>query len=285
MGKRQNRKEYTRARMDSGHHGRILLVMVLLGAAAFLPSCFQLCGLMVVDHAYYSALALRNQTRVTSVAADRGTIFDRNMEVFASSVSVENVYLAPRELRQSGTDVNAISAFLGELLGKDPQWIIRQAENRTQRYRQVGTNIDWETAEQIRKYIRENQVRGIHLEPSSMRIYPQGTLAAQVIGFANAAGEGVEGIEAAYNSFLTGASGEVITSKGNNELDMPFSYENFLASRRGANVVLTLDSVVQSCLEKQMEAAIARYDVKNGAFGLVMDCKTGEILAMATLGS
>ena len=285
MGKRQNRKEYTRARMDSGHHGRILLVMVLLGAAAFLPSCFQLCRLMVVDHAYYSALALRNQTRVTSVAADRGTIFDRNMEVFASSVSVENVYLAPRELRQSGADVNAISAFLGELLGKDPQWIIRQAENRTQRYRQVGTNIDWETAEQIRKYIRENQVRGIHLEPSSMRIYPQGTLAAQVIGFANAAGEGVEGIEAAYNSFLTGASGEVITSKGNNELDMPFSYEDFLASRRGANVVLTLDSVVQSCLEKQMEAAIARYDVKNGAFGLVMDCKTGEILAMATLGS
>ena len=77
----------------------------------------------------------------------------------------------------------------------------------------------------------------------------------------------------------------MITSKGNNEMDMPYSYENYLASHTGASVILTLDSVVQSCLEKQMEAAIARYDVQNGAFGLVMNCKTGEILAMATLGS
>jgi len=285
MGKQQNRKEYTRARIDSGHHRRILLVMAILGAAAFLPACFRLFGLMVTDHSYYSALALRNQTRVTPVAADRGTIFDRNMEVLANSVSVENVFLAPRELRQSGADVEAIASFLGELLGKDSQWIVQQAENRKQRYRQIGTNVDSGTAALIRAYIQENKVSGIHLEPSSMRTYPKGTLAAQVIGFANAAGEGVEGIEAAYNSFLTGSSGKVITSKGNNELDMPFSYENYLSSEAGADVILTLDSVVQSCLEKQMEAAIARYDVKNGAFGLVMDCKTGEILAMATLGS
>ena len=68
-------------------------------------------------------------------------------------------------------------------------------------------------------------------------------------------------------------------------MDMPFSYENYLSSRKGDSVILTLDTTVQACLEKQMEAAIARYDVQNGAFGLVMNCKTGEILAMATLGS
>jgi len=285
MGKQQTKKQYGRARLDSGHHRRILLIMALLGLAAFVPPCFRLCRLMVAEYDYYRELALRNQTRVTAVAADRGTIFDRNMEVLAASVRVENVYLAPRELKQSGADVQGISLFLGELLDKDPQWIQEQALNRKQRYRQVGSNVDIETAASIREYIRRNNVSGIHLEPSSMRTYPNGPLAAQVIGFANGAGEGAEGIEAAYNSFLTGKTGKVITAKGNNEMDLPYSYENYIAAGSGANVILTLDKVVQSCLEKQMEAAIARYDVQNGAFGLVMDCKTGEILAMATLGS
>ena len=65
---------------------------------------------------------------------------------------------------------------------------------------------------------------------------------------------------------------------------MPFSYENYLSSQQGGTVILTLDATIQACLEKQMQAAIDRYDVRNGAFGLVMNVKTGEILAMATLG-
>ncbi len=77
----------------------------------------------------------------------------------------------------------------------------------------------------------------------------------------------------------------MITTKGNNEMDMPFSYENFVRAKQGCSVIMTIDATVQQCLEKQMEAAIDRYDVQNGAFGLVMDVNTGEVLAMATLGS
>ncbi len=276
---------YSRVRLDSGHHRRILAVMVLLGIAAFVPPAVRLYQLMVADFGYYSELALRNQTRTTYVNADRGTIYDCNMNVLAVSQSVENVYLDPHELKQSKADVEAISLFLGELLDKDPQWISQQAVNYRQRYRQVGAGVDRDTGSAIREYIRQNNISGIHLEPAAKRVYPMGTLSAQVIGFTNAGGDGVEGVEAAYNSFLSGGSGRVITTKGNNEMDMPFSYENYVASRGGNSVILTLDATVQSCLEKQMEAAIARYDVQNGAFGLVMNCKTGEILAMATLGS
>ena len=276
---------YSRVRLDSGHHRRILAVMVLLGIAAFVPPAVRLYQLMVADFGYYSELALRNQTRTTYVNADRGTIYDCNMNVLAVSQSVENVYLDPHELKQSKADVEAISLFLGELLGEEPGWIAEQAVNFRQRYRQVGAGVDRNTGSAIREYIRQNNISGIHLEPAAKRVYPMGTLAAQVIGFTNAGGDGVEGVEAAYNSFLSGGSGRVITTKGNNEMDMPFSYENYVASRGGNSVILTLDATVQSCLEKQMEAAIARYDVQNGAFGLVMNCKTGEILAMATLGS
>ncbi len=286
MGKKSKQgRSYDRLRFNSGQHRRILLVSLLLGLLAFLPVGVRLYELMIESYDYYAGLALRNQTRTTTVTANRGDIYDRNMNILATSVSVENVYLDPHELKQSKADIARISRFLGELLNKDPDWIAEQAADTAMRYKQVGARIDEETAAKLRAYIRENGISGIHLEPTSQRVYPFSTLAAQVIGFTNASNEGSEGVEAAYDSYLTGSAGKVITTKGNNEMDMPFSYENYISSRQGDSVILTLDTTVQACLEKQMEGAIARYAVQNGAFGLVMNCKTGEILAMATLGS
>ena len=259
--------------------------MALLGVAAFIPVALRLHRLMVVDYEYYSGLALRNQTRSTAVTAHRGVIYDRNMNILACSESVENVYLDPHELKQSKADIPALSQKLGELLQLDPQWIQEQAGDTTKRYKQVAAAVPLETAAAIREYINTEQISGIHLEPNSKRTYPMGTLAAQVIGFTNSSNTGSEGIEAAYNSYLSGKAGKVITTKGNNEMDMPFSYESYLSDQQGCDVILTLDATVQSCLEDEMQKAIERYDVQNGAFGLVMNAKTGEILAMATLGS
>ena len=137
---------------------------------------------------------------------------------------------------------------------------------------------------EIRGYILEKNISGVHLEPSVRRSYPFGDLASQVIGFTNLSGQGSEGIEAAYDAFLSGPMARVLTTKGSNEMDMPFSYENLVVPRESCNLILTLDTTVQSCLENRLREAIAKYDVQNGAFGLVMNCKTGEILAMATLG-
>ena len=285
MAKTTGKKEISRLRWDTGQHSRIIAVMVLLGIVAFMPVLFRLYRLMVAEYDYYSAKALKNQTRTTAVAAERGNIYDRNMNILASSVGVEQVYLDPHELKQAKEDIGLISSFLGEVLDKDPKWIAQQAADFSKRYKQVGSRIGEETAAQIRSFINEYDISGIHLEPGSMRSYPYGTLASQTIGFTNASGEGAEGVEAAYDRYLSGSTGRVITSKGNNEMDMPFSYEAYIRSTAGCSVVLTLDATVQACLEKQMEAAVVRYDVQNGAFGLVMNAKTGEILAMATLGN
>lgn len=278
-------KSIDRLRLSSGQHRRIFVTMAALSVLAFVPVTLRLWSLMVRDYDYYAGLALRNQTRTTQVTAHRGEIYDRNMNILATSVSRENVYLDPHELRQAKVDIEKLAQDLGALLDQDPEWIATQAKDRRQRYKQIGTRIDEETGGKIRSYINENGISGVHLEPTSQRYYPFGSLAAQVIGFTNASNDGSEGVEAAYNSFLSGAAGRVITTKGNNEMDMPFSYESYVSSRQGCSVILTLDTTVQACLEKQMEAAIARYDVQNGAFGLVINAKTGEILAMATLGS
>ena len=277
-------KEYRRLRMDSGQHRRIVVIAAILGLVAFVPVLMRLYRLMVTDYEYYAGLALRNQTRSTGVTADRGAIYDRNMNILACSQSVENVYLDPHELKQSKADIPAIAAKLGQILNLDPDWITLQAADTKMRYKQIAARIHEDVASQIRAFMNEENIAGIHLEPSSQRYYPYGSLASQVIGFTNSSNTGSEGIEAAYNSFLEGTAGRVITTKGNNEMDMPFSYEKYVQSQEGCSVILTLDTTVQACLEKQMQAAIDRYDVQNGAFGIVMDVDTGEILAMATLG-
>ena len=286
MAKKQKRQEENvRIRTDSGHHRRIFALMALLGIIGFIPAALRLYDLMVIDYDYYRDLALRNQSRVTAIAAKRGSIYDRNMKTLACGKSVENVYLNPRELRRAGENMEEISRFLGELLEKDPAWIADQAKDTAMRYKQIAADVEPETAEKIRAYMVREDIAGIHLEPDTARYYPQGSLAAQVIGFTNDSGQGSEGVEAAYNSFLQGTAGKVITSKGNNEMDMPFSYEAYQDSIPGCDVILTLDATVQACLENQMQKAIDRYAVQNGAFGMVMDVKTGEILAMATLGN
>ena len=280
----EEKKRYDRLRRNTGQHRRIFLVALTLGVLAFVPVGLRLYSLMISQYDYYADKALKNQTRTTTVSPERGDIYDRNMNILATNLTVENLYLDPHELKQSKADIDAIAQFLGELLELDPEWIEEQAADRTKRYKQIAPRLSQQTAGKIREFINHNGISGIHLEPSTQRVYPFTTLASQVIGFTNASGEGSEGVEAAYDSWLSGKAGRVITTKGNNEMDMPFSYENYVVSQKGGSLVLTLDWVVQKCLEKQMEAAIARYDVQNGAFGLVMNCKTGEILAMATLG-
>ena len=278
------KKKYERVRANSGHHHRILAVTAVMAFLAFVPVSLRLFDLMVLQYETYAARALRNQSRTTTVSAQRGIIYDINMNILACNQSVETVYLDPHELKQAQEDIGEISVVLGEILDINPEWITQQASDTRMRYKQIASCVDTVTAAAIRSYINRRQISGIHLEPASKRYYPYGTLASQVIGFTNASGVGSEGVEAAYNSFLSGTAGKVITTKGNNEMDMPFSYEKYLQSIPGCDVVLTLDAAVQQSLEHRMEEAIARYDVQNGAFGIVMNVKTGEILAMATLG-
>ncbi len=285
MEKKRKTKEYSRLRLDSGHHKRILASAAVLGLLGFVPVAVRLYGMMVGQNDYYTAQALRNQGRTTQVMATRGDIFDRNMNVLASSQTVENVYLDPQELRQSRADLDLVADTLAKILGKDREKILALSKDLTRRYQQVAAAVDSETAEQIRNFINTQGISGIHLEPSVRRVYPYESLAAQVIGFVNTSGTGSEGLEAKYDTYLQGTAGKVTTTKGNNEMDMPFSVESYRPSEAGCSLVLTLDATVQACLEKQMAAAIDRYAVKNGAFGMVMDVDTGEILAMATLGS
>ncbi len=264
---------------------RIAVLMAIFGVLVFVPLLYKLVRLQIVQHDELSQLAVDNQTRVSSITAARGTIYDRNMNVLAVSADVENVCIDPNELYHSGQDRDAIAQDLADLLDVDKDRILNLMEDTSYRYQIVKRKVEQEEASLVRHYINENEVTGIYLEPDTKRYYPAGALAAQVLGFVGSDNTGLDGIEAAYDGYLTGKSGKIVSAKGNYGTEMLYHHETYFDAENGRDLVLTIDETVQQMLEKHMQESIVQYDVQNGAFGVVMNVDTGEILAMATLGS
>ena len=173
----------------------IFALMICLGILSFCAVAVMLVKLMLIDHDKYEEKAIRNQTRSTSVTASRGTIYDRNMNVLAASSSVENIFLDPLELQQYEVDVNALAENLSRILDVDADWVKEQAADTQYRYKMIKRRQSQEVCDQVRAYISENKIIGVHLEPDSMRYYPYGTLAAQLLGFTNTENVGSEGLE------------------------------------------------------------------------------------------
>ena len=270
---------------------RTLVLMVLFGVVVFIPLIVTLYNLMIRDHDYYEAQAIDNQTRYTSLSASRGQIFDRNMNVLASSKTVETVFIDPNEIAQEMTKpensnlLDHIARGLSEILDVSTDFVYKQAEDKAFRYKVIRRKIPEELADEVRSFVSEDEIKGVYLETDAQRYYPYSSLAAQVMGFVSTDNVGSEGLEAYYDSYLQGTAGKVVTTKGNYGSEMLYTYEKYYDASDGDSLVTTIDQTVQHYLEKNLETAIEKYDIINGAFGIVMDVNSGQILAMANLGS
>ena len=270
---------------------RTLVLMVLCGIVAFVPLIGTLYHLMITEHDYYNEKAIKNQTRSTNLTATRGVIYDANMNVLASSSTVETVFIDPNEIAEqmkqpeNSNLLDQIARGLGEILDVEPSFVYEQAADKQYRYKVIKRKISEELADEVRAFISENSITGVYLETDLKRYYPNSSPAAQALGFVSSDNNGSEGLEAYYNEELSGTAGKVVTSKGNYGSEMLYTYEKYYDASDGSSLITTIDSTVQAYVEKNLQNAIDKYDIKNGAFCIVMDVNTGEIKAMATLGS
>ena len=270
---------------------RTLVLMVLCGIVAIVPLIGTLYHLMITEHDYYNEKAIKNQTRSTNLTATRGVIYDANMNVLASSSTVETVFIDPNEIAEqmkqpeNSNLLDQIARGLGEILDVEPSFVYEQAADKQYRYKVIKRKISEELADEVRAFISENSINGVYLETDLKRYYPNSSLAAQALGFVSSDNNGSEGLEAYYNEELSGTAGKVVTSKGNYGSEMLYTYEKYYDASDGSSLITTIDSTVQAYVEKNLQNAIDKYDIKNGAFCIVMDVNTGEIKAMATLGS
>lgn len=285
-----NRKNENVRRANRIIQTRSFVLMILMGVVMFVLLFFRLFDLQITRHEELQGKAVNQQTRRTVVTANRGTIYDAGGNILAISSSAETIILSPLEIDNAVNDTEnpvswtkeSLAAGLAEILGKDASAIRKRMDNVKSQYEVIQLRADEDTAAKVRSYVDENKIAGVHLVADTKRYYPYGSLAAQVIGFVGDENTGLYGLEAYYEKELEGQSGLVISSKDQAENDMLYTYEQYFAAKNGNDLTLTLDTTIQYYLEKGIESMVDKFSAANGASGIVMDAKTGGILAMAS---
>lgn len=220
--------------------------------------------------------AIEQQTRDSIVSSERGTIYDRNYKVLAQSASTNMVCVVPVNI-ETEEDAQRVASALSDILEVDYDKVLKLCQKNTY-YEIIKRRVEAEEVEKIRAL----NLPGIRLDEDTKRYYPNGNLASHVIGFTGDDNQGLDGVEMVFDSVLKGTAGRIITAKSANGTDMPYEYEQYTDPVQGSDLVLTLDETIQHFAEKHLDMAVAETNVQSGAAAIVMNPKTGEILAMAT---
>lgn len=282
MAQPQKRRPESARRANRIIQTRTLLLLGVFGVLTFVLLFTKLYHWQITEHDELQSVAVRQQTLRTTVEASRGTIYDRNGTILAMSASAEDIFLSPKEIVENDQDQNLIANGLAEILNLDAADILKKMEKTNSQYEILKKKADDELADKVREFINENELRGVFLRPTSKRSYPKGTLASQVIGFANDNG-GSMGLEATYNNELTGENGMVVTARDRDGRSVLYQYDQYFDAENGCDLHTTLDTTIQYYLEKGVQELEARFGTGKGATGIVMDVNTGAVLAMASL--
>ena len=264
---------------------KIILVAFFL-FVAFILITIRLASISIFDHDMYTDKAIGQQLRDSVIMPKRGSIYDRNMNVFAESAACYTVAIAPNNIKSENWDI--IAKNLSEILGVTYENIYDRFSENTY-YSEIMRNVDTPQIKQIEHFIAECfdsgiVINGIDIRESSKRFYPNDELASHIIGFVGRDDYGLYGLESYYDKELSGVPGRLITAKNGKNAEMYYDERAEFYAKEGNSLVLTLDKVVQHYLETVLENAVREHNIQNYASGILMDVTNGEILAMASKG-
>ena len=299
---------------------RLTRYVVLVLAALVVWIVIQIFKVSVTEADKWQELANSQQVRSTVTPASRGTIYDTNGQVLAQSATVYTVYVDPvmlwkdyleknderikelKELIAKGGDRDKIEGyqkkldsikpsdqafpelveFLASTLGVEPEKVRGYCTNKESRYEIIKKNVEKAAAVKIENYLTEEGLDGVRCEPGTKRFYPQGALAANVIGHLSYDGDGIYGLEAYYDDTLRGIDGRVITATARDGTEIPYRYRQSYEAQDGNSLILNVDVNIQYQLEKALDKAVKKTNPHDRACGIIMDPNTGAIRAMAT---
>mgnify|MGYP004460346407 FL=1 len=260
-----------------------ILIMAVVIIFLMTTTVARVFYLTIVRGEELSEKAETQQLKDTEITAMRGTIYDSNGNVLAQSASVWNVFIDPLNIKDKQRDL--IVDEFANLFGYDADEKKEFYERTTHQnhYELVEKKVENNIKEKLSKFVSENKLGGcIGTEQTTKRYYPYGTLASSVIGFTGSDDQGLSGIESYYDEQLTGTNGRIITAKDAKSNNIANDYETSIAATDGDSIVLTINQTIQYYLEKGLRETMNEYQAK-GAYGVVMNCNTGAVLAMSSL--
>lgn len=224
----------------------------------------------------FQKMALDIRLREVPVEAKRGAIYDSNGKELAVSISTDSIYAVPPEVKRSGK-AQEISAKLAPLLGMKESDILVKITKKSF-FQWLKRKIDFNTAQKIKAM----KLPGISTVEESQRYYPKQTLASQILGFAGVDNQGLEGIEKTYDSQLRGVPGRIEIEYDAAGRQLPQALHKYIPPQEGKNLVLTIDEVIQHFAERELDKICASVSKPKSATIIVMEPKTGYILALAS---
>lgn len=265
-----------------GFVGRIMIIGLIL-AFLFTADAGRLFYIQLIKGEDYKNKAESQQLSDTEIPAKRGTIYDSEGNVLAQSATVWTVYLDPSNIKQETTRTKVVD-YLASVFEYDEEKKadLLEKANAASQYKVVEKNVENRVKEKIAEFVSENKLaKVIGFQESTERYYPYGSLASSVIGFMGE-DSGRNGIESYYNEQLTGTNGRLITAKDAKSNSISNDYETTVDPQDGYSLTLTINTTIQYYLEKELKRTLDEYSAK-GCYGVVMNCKTGAVLAMASL--
>ena len=273
------------ARANQNIKKRCLSAVAILLVLGFGMDICRLVYFQVLKADEYRVLAESGQLSDTQIPADRGVIYDSNMEVLAESASAWLVYVNPSKIKDD-KQRKVISKGLSKLLKDedlDEKTIYNKIGNKKYGYVRIKGKIEYETKTAVQNFINENDLYAIVcIDPDTKRYYPYDNFASTIIGMTNIDSDGRVGLELKYNDILTGVPGRIITARDGHSDLMSTNYETKFDAKQGTSLVLTIDKTIQHYLEKGLSQAVIDAEATS-AYGIVMEVDTGAILAMATM--
>ena len=258
---------------DQGINRRRVYFLFILFLIAFSLISHRLVSIQYLNASKYLNEAQFQHVNEFKLYSKRGKILDRNGDELAISLIEKTVYANPREIN----DPKSASDDICEILSADRDDLENKLSNKELGFVYIKRKISSEEADKIARL----KIKGIYIQSESKRYYPRNELAAPIIGFTGTDGNGLYGIEIEYESILRGIDG-----RAEGEIDVfgniiPGNIKTYLEPVDGKDIILTIDSQIQYIAERRLKEVAEEYNAPN-AIAIVMDPKSGEILAMAS---
>lgn len=260
----------------------ILILAILIGRIGLLQ---------FVQGNYLKELAYNQQSINQIISPKRGTIYDSHGQILATSASVDTITINPEKIKDSKVSSNTqalkekVAKAFSDIFGLDYDETLKKVTS-TSNVETIVKKVEQDKVDELKAWMKENKIStGINIDEDTKRYYPHNSVLAQVLGSCGSDNQGLSGIEYEWKDVLSGTPGKIVSSKSASQEEIPNTEETYIAAENGSDLTLTVDLNIQKIVEKYLKQAVDENNVENGGTCIVMDPKTGDILAMATYPS
>lgn len=258
----------------------ILIFIFLIGRIGFLQ---------FIQGSYLKELAYNQQSINQIISPKRGTIYDSTGKILVTSASVDTITINPEKIKDSKDDEEKtkqlkekVAKAFSEIFELDYEETLEKVNSESQ-VETIAKKVEQDKVDQLKTWMEENDISvGINIDEDTKRYYPYGTVLSNVLGSCGTDNQGLSGIEYEWDSVLEGTPGKIVSSQSASQEEIPNAEEKYIAAENGSNLTLTIDLNIQTIVEKYLKQAVENNSCENGGSCIVMDPKTGDILAMAT---